>query len=90
MTHPPNTSLECGHASTPVALKRLADYSPKSRFDRANCDLGRILKTEFVLQYMSETNLRRRIHYSRKHRRIAHSWATVALSWACISTKAMS
>ena len=36
-------------------------FSAKNRFYRANCDLGRIFKTEFILQYLSEPDLRRRI-----------------------------
>lgn len=54
-------SLEQGHTTASVALKRLAGFSAKNRFYRANRDLGRIFKTEFVLQYMSEPQLRRRI-----------------------------
>ncbi len=44
-----------------VVLKRLAGYSAKNRFYRANRVLAHILKTEFVLQYMSEPELRGRI-----------------------------
>jgi len=54
-------SLESGHATASVALSRLADYSAKNRFYRANRDLGRILKTEFILDYMSKPELRTRI-----------------------------
>jgi TnpA family transposase len=36
-------------------------FSAKNRFHRANRDLGRIFKTEFILQYRSEPELRRRI-----------------------------
>ena len=38
-----------------------AVLSAKNRFYRANRDLGRIFKTEFILQYLSEPELRRRI-----------------------------
>ena len=44
-----------------MALKRLAGFNAKNCFYRANRDLGRIFKTEFILQYMSEPQLRRRI-----------------------------
>ena len=44
-----------------MALKRLAGFTTKNRFYRANRDLGRIFKTEFILKYMSEPQLRRRI-----------------------------
>jgi TnpA family transposase len=36
-------------------------FSVKNRFYRANRDLGRIFKTEFILQYLSEPELRGRI-----------------------------
>jgi len=39
----------------------LVGFSAKNRFYRANRDLGRIFKTEFILQYLSEPELRRRI-----------------------------
>ena len=54
-------SLESGHTTASVALKRLVSYSAKNRFYRANRDLGRIFKTEFILSYMSEPELRTRI-----------------------------
>jgi TnpA family transposase len=44
-----------------VALKRLVSFSAKNRFYRANRELGRIFKTEFILQYLSEPELRGRI-----------------------------
>ena len=54
-------SLQSGHVTASVALKRLVAYSAKNRFYRANRDLGRIFKTEFMLQYRSEPELRKRI-----------------------------
>jgi TnpA family transposase len=54
-------SLKTGHVAASVALKRLVGFSAKNRFYRANRDLGRIFKTEFILQYLSEPELRRRI-----------------------------
>ena len=54
-------SLESGHTTASVALRRLAGFRAKNGFYRANRDLGRILKTEFILQYMSEPALRTRI-----------------------------
>ena len=44
-----------------MALKRLVAFSAKNRFYRANRELGRIFKTEFILQYLSEPELRGRI-----------------------------
>jgi len=54
-------SLESGHTTASVALRRLASCTAKNRFYRANRDLGRILKTEFLLSYLSEPQLRSRI-----------------------------
>jgi hypothetical protein len=54
-------SLESGHTTASVALKRLVGCTAKNRFYRANRDLGRIFKTEFLLSYLSEPQLRARI-----------------------------
>ncbi|MDG2383104.1 MAG: Tn3 family transposase [Pirellulaceae bacterium] len=53
-------SLESGHTAASVALKRLAGYSKKNHFYKAHRELGRIFKTEFILEYMSQPLLRRR------------------------------
>ena len=54
-------SLESGHTTASVALKRLASCTAKNHFYRANRDLGRVFKTEFLLGYLSEPQLRARI-----------------------------
>lgn len=54
-------SLEQGHTTASVGIKRLAGFTSKNHFYRANRDLGRLFKTEFILKYMSEPQLRRRI-----------------------------
>jgi TnpA family transposase len=54
-------SLESGQTTGSVALKRLASCTAKNRFYRANRDLGRVFKTEFLLGYLSEPQLRARI-----------------------------
>ena len=54
-------SLKTGRVTASVALKRLVGFSAKNRFYRANRELGRIFKTEFILQYLSEPELRSRI-----------------------------
>jgi len=54
-------SLESGHTTASVALRRLAGCTAKNLFYRANRDLGRIFKTEFLLGYLSEPQLRARI-----------------------------
>jgi TnpA family transposase len=54
-------SLAAGHTTASVALRRLASCSGKNHFYRANRDLGRVFKTEFLLSYLSEPQLRARI-----------------------------
>lgn len=53
-------SLECGHATASTAMKRLNSMTGKNHFYRANRELGRIFKTEHILQYMSDKALRQR------------------------------
>ncbi|MFC1833871.1 Tn3 family transposase [Thermodesulfobacteriota bacterium] len=54
-------SLKAGHSTASVALKRLISYGAKNEFYRANRELGRIFKTEFILRYLSDPSLRRRV-----------------------------
>lgn len=53
-------SLECGHATASTAMKRLNGLTGKNHFYRANRELGRVFKTEHILQYMSDKALRQR------------------------------
>lgn len=53
-------SLECGHATASTAMKRLNGFTGKNHFYRANRELGRIFKTDHILQYMSDKSLRQR------------------------------
>jgi TnpA family transposase len=54
-------SLESGHTTASTALKRLVAYSGKNHFYRANRELGRIFKTEYILQFMSDPLVRQRV-----------------------------
>ena len=54
-------TLQSGHTTANVALRRLNAMSARNLFYRANRELGRVLKTEFILQYMAQPLLRRRI-----------------------------
>jgi TnpA family transposase len=56
-------SLENGHATASTALKRLASYSGKNQFYRTNRELGRVFKTEFILQFFSDPAFRQRIRH---------------------------
>ena len=53
--------LEADHTTASVALQHLVACPAKNRFYRANRDLGRVFKTEFLLSYLSEPQLRGRI-----------------------------
>jgi len=53
-------SFEMGHVTASTALKRLVAYNGKNHFYRANRELGRIFKTEHILQFMSDPLLRQR------------------------------
>ena len=50
-----------GRPTASVALKRLVGHGPKNRFYRATRELGRVFKTEFILDYLSQPALRTRI-----------------------------
>ena len=56
------------------ALKRLASCTAKNRFYRANRDLGRVFKTEFLLSYLSEPPLRSRIRKGLLKVEQLHAW----------------
>ena len=54
-------TFKSGHTTASVALKRLYSMSRRNQFYLANRELGRIFKTEFILDYMSQPPLRRQI-----------------------------
>jgi len=53
-------SLSAGHVTASVALKRLSSSTTKNHFYQANVQLGRILKTEHILRWMSDPLKRKR------------------------------
>jgi TnpA family transposase len=55
-------SIGQGKVTAAVALRRLLSLSKKNEFFKANLFLGRILKTEHILQHMSDPEYRRRKH----------------------------
>ena len=54
-------AVPAGHATASAALQRLNRFQASNRFYAVNRELGRALKTEFVLQYMSEPQLRAKV-----------------------------
>lgn len=53
-------SLECRHATAPTALRRLNGFTGKNHFYRANRELGRMIRTEHTLNFMSDPDMRKR------------------------------
>jgi TnpA family transposase len=51
-------SLKQGYATASTAMRRLAKFSDKNNFYRANRDFGRIIKTENILLHMTDPALR--------------------------------
>ncbi|NKB72752.1 MAG: Tn3 family transposase [Candidatus Latescibacteria bacterium] len=75
-------SLETGHTTASVALKRLAGYTAQNRFYRTNHDLGRVFKTEFILHYMAQPQLRTRIRRGLPKIEQLHALAR-PVTWYC-------
>ncbi len=53
-------SLAAGQVTASTALKRLTSFTEKNNFYRANVELGRVLKTEHILLWMSDPARRKR------------------------------
>lgn len=53
-------SMEVGHAPASTALKRLFGFTEKNHFYKANVELGRIFKTEHILNWMGDPARRQR------------------------------
>ncbi len=54
-------SFAAGQTTESVALKRGMGYGPKNRFCRAVRELGRVFKSEFILDYLGQPVHRKRI-----------------------------
>jgi TnpA family transposase len=54
-------SFAAGHTTASVALKRLLACGPRNHFYRAVRELGRLYKTIFILDYLTDPALRRRV-----------------------------
>lgn len=53
-------SFESGRTTASTAMRRLASFSEKNNFYKANRDFGRIIKTENILLHMVDPVLRER------------------------------
>lgn len=54
-------SLATGHTTASVAMKRVVAFGGGNHFYRALRELGRLFKTEYVLDYVGQPELRRRV-----------------------------
>jgi TnpA family transposase len=54
-------SFALGHTTASVAMKRLVSFGAENRLYRAMRELGRVFKSEFILDYMARPQLRRRV-----------------------------
>ena len=54
-------SLATGHTTASVAMKRVVAFGGGNHFYRAVREMGRVFKTEFVLDYVGRPDLRRRV-----------------------------
>ena len=53
-----HAAFPAGHATASAAFQRLNRFPNSNRFHAANRELGRVLKSEVLLKYMSEPELR--------------------------------
>jgi len=54
-------SIQKGKISTSVLLRKLTSYSTKNRLYLAFQELGRVIRTLFLLEYISNVELREKI-----------------------------
>jgi TnpA family transposase len=54
-------SISTGKISSAVLLRKLGNYSRKNRLYKAFQELGRVVRTVFLLEYISDAKLRRQI-----------------------------
>jgi TnpA family transposase len=54
-------SIQAGRISSVTLLRKLGNYSRKNRLYQAFRELGRVVRTVFLLQFLSDANLRQQI-----------------------------
>jgi TnpA family transposase len=72
-------SVSQGRVSSSTILRRLSSYSGTNRMYQAFCELGRAVRTIFLLEYISDIDLRRKIQSATN---ISEAWNGF-LQWAC-------
>jgi len=68
-------AFAAGHTTASVALKRLLACGPRNHFYRAVRELGRLYKTIFILDYLTDPALRRRGRRGVLQGEQLHAWA---------------
>src|SRR5437879_13040941 len=66
-------SFAAGHTTASVALKRLLACGPRNHFYRAVRELGRVSKTIFILDYITDPGFRPRVRSGLSHGEHLHS-----------------
>jgi TnpA family transposase len=51
-------SIKAGRITASTILRRLGTYSRKNRLYQAFCELGRVVRTGFLMRYISDQQLR--------------------------------
>jgi len=55
------TSLKKRTAPAHIIVQRLTNSFPSDRLSKAFTNLGRIIKTEYILRYLTDTELRKKV-----------------------------
>ncbi len=55
-------SIKAGRLIASTVLRRLNSYSTKNKLYHAFCELGRVIRTDFLLRYVADEELRTTIH----------------------------
>jgi TnpA family transposase len=68
-------SIKAGTISSPVLLRKLGTYSRKNRLYQAFCELGRVIRTDFLLRFLADPGMREQITASTNKVEAFHGFA---------------
>jgi len=72
-------SIKAGTVLPSTLLRKLGNYSKKNRLYLAFQELGRVVRTVFLLQYISDRSLREQITATTNKVEAYNAWSQVAL-----------
>ena len=72
-------SIKLKHTTASTLLKRLSSYSQQHRLYLALRELGRVVRTLFLLKYMDDEMLRKRINQQNKKTENSHKFSKAVL-----------